>query len=368
MKLVTTAVPVVEPDDEINNPWSALQTPESFGEHLQLKSFQRVFERIAEKEMGKMDIIVPFSDLVFVEDTGSIDVKNVGRVHMSHLAFTQLCTRLRIPPDYMERCPLSLRNSNLSYWVEQNDERKVMLRIRKFPVRKQGEDKKTIGVLRAVLPQTYDPIDNVRIIDWIGAALDAHKGSLGIQSAKIGEVSTHIRLLFSDGFSIGDSDPRDQEDSGFYYGVHISDSEVGERGFAAYPVTFRPVVETGFLHTVDGEPLVAQRHIHIDFKSLKRDFSECFAAAKENVETVTEQWQRAVDTPISEPHSYIRKFIRHHRLTNDFAESVIVAFDAEPVRSKFGIALALSRAATKLPIDMRVDTESLIGGYLAEGA
>jgi hypothetical protein len=191
---------------------------------------------------------------------------------------------------------------------------------------------------------------------------------LGIQSARITELSTHIRLVFDSVYDPEAGKEADFTENPFFFGVHISDSEVGERGFAAHLMTFRPSFETGFLHNVDGSALVAQRHIHIDFKLLRRNFTQCFLAAKENIESVMDQWSRAWNTKVTDPHSYIRRFIRHHRLTNDFAESVIHAFEAEPQKNKYGIAVAVSRAAAKLPIDMRVDTEALCGQYLSEGA
>jgi hypothetical protein len=352
MKLLTKPVAVIEPEP------SPILSPAVFGD-VKLRPFSRLLEKTAEREIGKEDIVVPFSDLSFSDEMGAIDIKSHGRVLVTTLAFQQLCMRLKIPSDYMERCPLTLRNTNLSYWVQQNDERRVLLRIRKFPL--EQIDKDGIGILRAVLPQTYQPIDNPRIIEWVGAAVEQANGDLGIQSAQIRETSTHVRLLFRDPRALQDDDP-------LYFGVHLSDSEVGERGFSVDMVTFRPAHETGFLHLVDGNHLVTQRHIHIDFKLLRRNVADCFAIAREQIENVWELVQSARRQAIRDPHTYIRRLLRHYRLTNDFAETSIVAYEAEPDPTKFGIALAISRAARRMDLDMRVDTEGLMGSYLLEGA
>lgn len=361
MKLLqsTGSTPVM-PD--VESTLSAVASPKEFGSGMvRLKSLNKLAQRITQRESGKEDLIVPFSDIAFVGDMGAVMVKGFGRVLLSELAFSQLCTRLRIPVDYMIRCPLDLRNSNLSYWVEQNDERKVMLRIRKFPERHQ--DTSSVGVLRAVLPQTYEPIDNQRILDWCSAAIQQHDGKLGIQSYRVSEVSTHIRLLFADPSVVA------QDGDLFFFGVHVSDSEVGERGFAADLVSFRPEQETGFLHLVDGDHLTAQRHIHIDFKLLRQSFSDSFTLAKDNMEAVTEVITRAVMTPVRDAQSYIRRWVRHYRLTNDFAETVVHAYEAEPLPNKYGVAIAIARAATGLPtMDERVNTEAMVGAYLLEGA
>jgi hypothetical protein len=362
MKLLTRIIEPVEADEPAHR-WSTITSPSAFGD-VRLKSFSRLADKVVEREQGKEDIIVPFADIKFVTDMGAIDIRSHGRVLMSDLAFTQLCTRLKIPSDYMVRCPLDLRNANLSYWVEQNDERKIMLRIRKFPEKQQ--DTEGMGVLRAVLPQTYEPIDNERILDWCGAAIDHFNGTLGIQSYKVAEGSTHIRMLFEEPTDVTETD--DGGADPFYFGVHVSDSEVGERGFSADMLSFRPVTEVGFLHLLDGSHLVTQRHIHIDFKLLRKNFADSFDVAKENIESIEEMLSRARGVPIKDAHSYIRRLVRHHRLTNDFAETVIHAYDSEPVPSKLGVAFSIARAATGLPVDDRVNTEALVGSYLLEGA
>lgn len=368
MKLITTAA-VAEPpagdtpQSEVVQRWQKLRSPLTF-EDVKLKPFSRVLERVAEMEVGKEDIVVPFSDIQFVSETNAIEIKSYGRVLVTEHAFGQFCARLKIPADYMTRCPLVLRNANLAYWVEQNDERKVLLRIRKFPVEQQ--DTEGLGILRAVLPQTYEPIDNLRIIDWVASAITYSNHTLGVQSARISENSTHIRLLFPEYQDLSDTEI--EASNKFYFGVHISDSEVGDRGFFADLVTFRPAHGVGFLHTVDGNHLVTQRHIHIDFKMLRRSFAECFAAARENFEPVMTLLQEAEATDVRDPHTYIRRLVRHYRLTNDFAETVIVAYEAEPRPTRYGIALALGRAAKRMETDMRVDTEALVGAYLLEGA
>lgn len=358
MKLLTAPVQEVPTgEDKHDNVWEDLNSPLAFGD-MKLKPFQRFAKKVLARENGKQDVVVPFADIKFVEDMGAIDVRNVGRILMTDLAFSQLCMRLKVPADYMLRCPLNLRNAHMAYWVDQNDERKVMLRLRMF--NEDEQDAEGIGVLRAVLPQTYEPIDNRRILDWIGTAVSHFDGALGIQHFKVGEISTHVRLVFDKGFTVGDEE--------FAYGVHVSDSEVGERSFSADLVSLRKEHEIGILHLVEGAHLVTQRHIHIDFKLLRRNFAECFDAAKENRELLVDLFSAAADTDVKDPHSYLRRLVRHYRLTNDFAETAIHAYEAEPKPNRFGIALAFSRASKRMPIDMRVDTEAIAGAYIMEGA
>jgi hypothetical protein len=258
---------------------------------------------------------------------------------------------------------LELRNHNIAYWMDQNEERKVLLRTRWLPSDDPNRTE-AAGILRAVLPKTYEPIDNVRILEWIAAALNHFNGALGIHYAKIQEESTHIRLLYEDPIELGAGSISDTH----YFGLHISDSEVGERSFISDFADYRVGSESSCLHKVDGKHLVNQRHIHIDFKSLRREFDESFIEASEYRETITDLLKTAQQASVRDPMSFIRKLVRHYRLTNEFAEAVIVAYESEPVATRYGIAQAFSRAAKRMPIDGQIDTEQFVGHYLLEAA
>jgi hypothetical protein len=356
MKLLWMPEPVVQPGTPafLSDP---LKLRTQF-EDVKLKSFDRLADKVLATDTGKEDLIVPLSDLT-LDGMNTIKVKSQGSFIISELAFQQLCARLKIPADYMMRCPVELRNANLAYWVEQNDDRKVMLRTRSW----ESPEESTRGLLRAVLPHTYEPIDNLRMLEWTHEILKKYEGSLGIQEAKVGEESTHIRLLFDDRVEMDE-----EQSNAHYFGVHLSGSEVGERSFVLDAVDFRVNGHSGCLYKVEGGHLLSQRHIHIDFKMLRREFVEAFAVAKENEDTIVEALRTAQLATVRDPRSRIRQLVRHYRQTNEFAETVIVAYDSDPIPTKYGIVQALTRAARRMHIDDRVDTELLAGQIILEGA
>jgi hypothetical protein len=323
-------------------------SPTAFGD-IKLIPLERLQEKANKLAIGKEDFLVPLTDVKFV-GLNLMEVKSHGRLLVTELAFYQLCGLLKLPFDYMMRCPLDLRNENLAYWIDQADDRKVFFRTRSVDSDPEG------SILRAVLPRTYEPIDNSRILDWCDGVLTHFGGALGIQFFKISEVSTHIRMLFSEP-SVVDSDEH-------YFGVHVGDSEVGERALTASFTDYRVSTENTCLHKVDGKHLVNQRHIHIDFKSLRRAFEEGFEIAKEQKDAVLDTLRYAQAAAITDAPNFIRKMIRHYRLTNEFAEAVVTAYESEPNPTKYGVVQALTRAARRMPIDAQIDVELMAGEFL----
>jgi hypothetical protein len=289
-----------------------------------------------------------------------IKVKTQGKYAITESAFGQMCAKLKIPGDYMQRCPLDLRNQNLAYWKDQNDDRKIMIRTRRFD-EKEVKEEGGAGVIRAILPATYEPIDNFRIGQWIGDVISKYEGDIGIQSARISD-NLHIRLLFDKSYNFGSKQNPDPH----FFGIHVSDSEVGERSFITDFTMFRIHCFNGSIHMVEGDHLLAQRHIHVDFKNLRRGFIEAFKRSIEYRDTVVDIFESAMSAEIKDAHSYIRRIVRHYRGTNEFAEAVIQAYDAEPAPTKFGVVQAITRAAKRMPVDSRVDTEAIAGQFLLE--
>lgn len=357
MKLLP-ATPVAESSD----PEYLTATDDDLGLTHSLP-FEALRDKILEREEGKHDLVVPFSDLSFAA-LETVEVKGHGLLRMSELAFYQLCMRLKVPPDYMMKCPLELRNANLSYWVEQHEDRKVLLRTR------DRENNGTRGVLRAVLPHTYEPIDNLRILEWTAAALkrmNADGPRLSIHFFKIGEESTHIRLLFfKEPFDIYD-EPSEYRNE-HYFGIHISDSEVGERSFLVDFLDYRSKFDNYAVHLIEQDHLLAQRHIFIDFKFLLNDFLEAVEKVPEGFTAVESVLRTAYRTALGDVQTHIRKFMRHVRQTNDFTESVLAAYGGEAISTRYHVGQAISRAATKLPLDQRLNMEMIAGSYLLEGA
>jgi hypothetical protein len=328
--------------------------PRAFGD-LPLLSLQNITAKIHRLEAGKHDIVVPLSDVRFT-DMNVVEVATHGRLVLTELAFSHLCTLLRVPFEYMQRCPLTLRNDNLVYWMDQYEDRKVLLRTR---TREQD------AVIRAILPKTYEPIDNPRILEWVAQAMQRFQGTLGVQSAQVSEVSTHFRLLFETPIRL--NDPTTGVADTHFFGVHVCDSEVGARAFTADVVDYRPRSDSGCLYKLDGKHLVRQRHIHVDVPSVRRALDDGFSVARDSQDILMRILRAAQQVTVADTYAGIRRLVRQYRLPNEFAEAVLTAYETEPMPTFYGLVQAFTRAAKRLPIDLRVDTE-LCGGAFLLGA
>ena len=155
--------------------------------------------------------------------------------------------------------------------------------------------------------------------------------------------------------------------------MHVSDSEVGERALNLDYMMYRLACLNGLIVEVEGEKLLHQKHIFIDRSKLGRSFREAFQVALEYRETLTETLQTTRSQVVSDPHSMIRRLVRHYRGTKEFADLVVAAYEADPPRegvkpTRFDIVQAITRAARGMKIDRRYDVEGIAGQYLLDAA
>lgn len=325
----------------------------------------KISERVLTLDMGKEDLLTQWSNINFTGiDTVAVRGDNgpMGSFILSDNAFEQMCGKLGVPSAYMKKCPVSGRagrQEQLEYWREQIDDREVMLRVRR-----NENNPDAGGTLRAVLSKTYEPIDNSRLWTWSQQLLNRFPGQMGVTYASIGETSTHLRLVFTEPLNIG----TEQHPDLHYYGLHISDSEVGSKALTVDFLFFRLVCLNGMMTKVEGDHILHTKHIHIDYPTLQREFMASVDTALQHKDTLFNLLDNAKSVNITDPHSQIRRLARHYRFTNDFADKVVEAYEQEPNPTRFGLVQAFTRAARQMPMDRRTDVESIAGQYLIEAA
>lgn len=334
---------------------------------LKIITPDKVMEKVIASDLGKEDIVTSLKDLSFV-GINSMSVKDHGTYLFDDKfpAFEQLCNRLQVPSAYLRKCPLTGRagrNEQLEYWRDQVEENEVMLRVRGFATPK-GEER---GLVRAVLTKNYEPIDNLRLLNWTTDAMTEVEG-LGLIYANVNNLSTHLRLAFNEPVDLGTTEAPDIH----YFGMHISDSEVGERALNMDYMLYRLACLNGLIVEVEGEKLLHQKHIFVNYSQLERNFKDAFSMALDYREQLIDTLQATRSQVVRDPFSMIRRIVRHYRGTMEFANAVIAAFEAEPPidgqATRYHIVNALTRAAKKQKIDQRYAIEEIAGKYLVEAA
>jgi hypothetical protein len=75
-----------------------------------------------------------------------------------------------------------------------------------------------------------------------------------------------------------------------------------------------------------------KQHIHIQLSDLGRNFKEAFQVALDYRENLMETLQATRSQTVTDPHSMIRRIVRHYRGTKEFADLVVAAYEADPPR------------------------------------
>ncbi|KKK66039.1 hypothetical protein LCGC14_2968120, partial [marine sediment metagenome] len=101
---------------------------------------------------GCQDREVDLKDIEFC-GLGRVLIKDFG-VWPTHHAQQQICSRLRIPYNYLRRCPGEQQTDHLNYWMKREEEKRDTFFIR-FHNRH----------IRAWFTKRYVPLDNTLILD-----------------------------------------------------------------------------------------------------------------------------------------------------------------------------------------------------------
>lgn len=337
------------------------------GGGLRMLDTDKLMQKILADNVGKRDIKVPWSALEF-SGINSLNVKGEGQFSFTDHSFRQMCEQLHMPVDYLKRCPTdgpASKQAQFEYWRDNIQDSELLLRVKNYPT---ANDTGEIGDLRAVLQHTWNPIDNLRIMQWTEDVIERHNDQIGIVYARIDSDSTHLRTCYKEPINLGTAKNPDPH----YFGVHISDSETGGRALQLDYMLYRLSCTNGLIMKVEDEELLQQKHIHVDHTSLGRRFVEAFKNALDYRDQLVESLEKTRMREVKDPFQAIRKLVKHFKGTKEFAETVIAAYEEDPPVgthcTKFHIINAFTRAARVMSMDKRHAVEAIAGQYLAEAA
>lgn len=150
-------------------------------QYQDLTSFAQEIER---REQNKQDYIASSSKLAMVDDS-SLSVDGVGTFHINNFAHGQIAEKLKIPKVYYDRIGdvkgLRDANVNMLMWNEPHKKRLV----------------RTLdGNVRAMLSDSYKPIDNYDIIKSCIFPLLNNIGAIEIHSSSLSETQMYLQIAF----------------------------------------------------------------------------------------------------------------------------------------------------------------------------
>jgi hypothetical protein len=319
-----------------------------------------VFDRLNKMRERSIDHTVPGKDVEFSAD-GTLNVKGEGKFSFTDWSFSQFCTKLHLPTDFMRRSPEgdgpASRKRIIDHWKEQFFNDKTFL-FRMKGHEHKDEETGAVGRVRAVLTDRYSVFDNLDLLNLVQPMVA--KNNLGIQLGNVTEKSFHIRLLYPDEINVGTEETPDIHQTG----IHISNSEVGSRNMTGDILLYRQICTNGMIALLDKDHLFYQRHVNVLPQEVRTKLVSAFELADVRRMEMADKVMEALGVEVLRAHSEIGKFLKLHRGTDEFIEKARESFDIEPNNSRYGVVNAITRAAQTLPIDQRVAMEEVAGRYL----
>ena len=293
---------------------------------------------LVEREAGFRDLVVGAEEVRFEPQEGRMVVGG-ERMGLQAQALDQVAARLRVPANYLRRCPPELVARNLNHWLEREDG-KVLVRV-------DGDE------VRAVLSERYRPVSHVEVVREILRVcgeevpvrweLDATRLALQVIQPKA------ERTLLG--------------------GISGENSETGHCTVSLSALIYRVICTNGLI-LAGGMSTVRRRHTH-----------EATATLAEVRSTVEQAWptvsahadrfeamRRIRALPIE---SVFERINTQNALSGAQVDAVREAYRVEPGSTLFDVINAYTRAGNSptLPLAERTELQAVGGRILtaAEG-
>jgi len=314
-----------------------------------MTSWNDALSAVEQDDHGKWDIEKDARS-IRMNDEGSLVLNDSGEsypVRMSDFALTQLCGKLNLPARYIKRIPPALQSRCVN-----NDLAKAAEEDRRFLVRCRGD------IARAFLSSKYSRVDNIEFLKIF------EKLSRGFQhqvrSFSLSESGMWMKILVDD---LRTWDPSDTANE-LKIGLVVGNSEIGIRRITLESFIYRKACCNDAVFQSDGALDV--RHIHLNHRELRGRIAEAMNTALKNGDEVLDSFVRSYEQPIADPAALIQRLAEKRGMSKELTDSVQLAYQVEPMKNKYGLVNAFSRAAQTLEADDRVEMERYAGSLLVE--
>lgn len=278
----------------------------------------KVIEMVDDISANHHDEIVPVSDIQFE----SLDKAHIAGNEIEILPSAQhlFAYRLRVPHQYLIRCPQDLQEANLNYWLQEEQKARDTLFCR--------FDGYT---LRAVFTERYTAFDNKdvlgRMVDY-GFSLDTEVHYTLDDSLMNLKIPEYDRMFAFPG------------DDKMVPGTSIANSEIGVLSFSIEAYIYRLVCSNGLISMTS----VAKRFKHISNKAVM-EFNDALNQVGSETRHSQDRLRISTETPVHNPDETFTSFNRRFLITKKEAEAVQGAWDRETGETMYSIINAYTRSA-----------------------
>lgn len=231
-------------------PANGLEILSEKSEEIQSKCSDTLLKEVSLKTMALY--CLPHSSKVNAKYKES-DTALVKKKTFSDYAFSQFCTKMGVPAQYILKCMKKgydeLAGQNLNTWV---DDYNGSLLIREY------EDK-----IRGVLSARYSPFDTPQILDVLSKTTRGM--NLKLKGYFMNEERFHARLIQSEPMSVSGED--------LFGGIVIDSSDVGRSALSVNFFIYKQICTNGLCISKGSGSLFHQKHLNICTDDFKEELS-----------------------------------------------------------------------------------------------
>jgi hypothetical protein len=289
--------------------------------------------RLIERNRDFRDELVPVSALRFAE-SGRLAL---GRetYRLQGQALDQIAGRLRVPANYLRRCPAELRATNLNHWLNEVSG-DVLVRFDKHEV-------------RAMLSDRYQPVSHLELVQSL---LTTCPSSSPVRY-ELNSTSFFLQVL------------RPAEERSLLGGVSAQNSETGHLVVELNALIYRVICTNGLILS-GGEVNVRRRHTR-DAGATVEELKQIIAQAWPNAARHADRFEamRMIRATPTEP--VMNRIDQEYRLNERQVAAVRLAASVEPGYTLFDVINAYTRAGNdaSLCLEERTQLQSVGGRVLA---
>ena len=277
---------------------------------------QEAANRVNDLAHGNWNRMLRASELEF-GDFNSLIVRESGNVYqMMDSAKRLICGRLRLPQDYLARCPAHLQAENLNHWLSSLKDTPLFCRFNHQSV-------------RAFFTPRYKPIDNVDIMPRV---LNAFDPELVVELRLNNEIMVLNIPDYGRSFAVL-GDP-------IMPGTHFSNSEVGLASYSCSVFYVRIVCTNGLIAT--DELVTKTRHIK---RNALDDFEESMRQVRQMAFYQEEKIKISIESKVDDPEATIESFGKRFQLTKDEIAIAQAAWQEDPKYTLWNVIQAFTWAA-----------------------
>jgi len=297
-----------------------------------------VREQVKEMAKDHYDWTAPISSIEF-QSINKVTI-NEEDYDMTETAKRAICTRMRVPLQYMERCEPDLQQQNMNHWLQKEKNDSLFVRFNKQSV-------------RTIFTPKYIPFDNPKVIDKmyengfddntkVQFSLDDEMLMVNIPNAK--------SLMLK---------PEDE----LVNGLSIQNSEVGLSTLNVTTYCLRLICSNGMIVT---HPEQVGKYRHIS-ERIDDEFSNITQRIGEDTERINKQWQISLESEVRDHEATMKSFNTRFQLNTHEIMAAAWGFATDPGDRMFNIVNAYTKGAqyTDLSVESEVKLQRVGGKILS---